>query len=105
MTGSASPTGTARLEAVVHGRVHGVGFRLFTIGVARGLGLTGWVMNEPGRRVRCVAEGDRAGLERLLVLLREGPPGAFVERVDVTWQEPTGAFAQFEVRSGSHSGD
>jgi len=105
MTGPASPTGPGRFEAIVHGRVQGVGFRLFTVGVARGLGLTGWVTNEPGRRVHCVAEGDRAGLDRLLLLLHEGPPGAFVERVDVAWQEPTGAFSQFEVRSGSHSGD
>jgi acylphosphatase len=94
-----------RLEAVVHGRVHGVGFRIFVVRQADRLGLTGWVANEPGRRVRCVAEGPRSGLEALLAELREGPSGALVERVDETWSPATGEFPDFDVRSGWHSGD
>lgn len=94
-----------RLEAVVRGRVHGVGFRVHVRRAAREMGLTGWVANEPGARVRCVAEGSRADLERLLAILREGPPGAWVEDVHVDWRPPTGEFAGFDVRSGWHSGD
>jgi acylphosphatase len=98
-------TGLERLEAVVHGRVQGVGFRFFVIRLAGRLGLTGWVANEPSGRVRCVAEGQRAELESLLAELREGPPGAAVERVEAAWSAATGAFSSFEARSGSHSGD
>jgi len=94
-----------RLEAVVHGRVQGVGFRIFVIRRAERRGLTGWVANEPAGRVRCVAEGPRAELEALLEELREGPPGAFVEGVDATWSAASGAFPDFDVRSGWHSGD
>ena len=94
-----------RLEATVHGRVHGVGFRVFVRREARQLGLTGWVANEPGRRVQCVAEGPRAGLESLLGALREGPPAALVERVDASWRSATGEFDRFDVRSGWHGGD
>jgi acylphosphatase len=98
-------TSAERLEAVVHGHVQGVGFRIFAVRRAGRLGLTGWVANEPGGRVRCVAEGPRPSLESLLGELRDGPPGAWVERVDASWSPATGEFADFDVRSGWHSGD
>ena len=94
-----------RLEAVVHGRVHGVGFRVFVLRLARAAGIRGWVANEAGGRVRVVAEGARGDLERLLDALREGPPAALVERVDASWPAPTGDLQGFEVRSGWHGGD
>ena len=98
-------TPSERLEAVIHGRVHGVGFRIFALREARRLGLRGWVANEPGRRVRCVAEGPRDALEALLRELHAGPSGASVDDVEVTWRPATGEFAGFDVRSGWHSGD
>lgn len=98
-------TDRARLEAVVHGRVQGVGFRYYTLRVATGLGLLGWVANEASGRVRVVAEGPTEGLRHLLDALREGPPGAFVDRVDEAWPQPAGTFDAFEVRSGWHAGD
>ena len=98
-------TDLARLEVVVHGRVQGVGFRYYALRVANGLGLRGWVANEPSGRVRVIAEGPATGLERLLEALRAGPPGAFVERVDDSWPSPSGTLPPFEVRSGSHPGD
>lgn len=94
-----------RLEALVHGRVHGVGFRIYAVRAARRLGLRGWVANEQGGRVRCVAEGPRPALDSLLDELRDGPSGAWVERVDATWSPATGSFQDFEVRSGWHGGD
>ena len=95
----------ARLEAVVHGRVHGVGFRVFVLRLARAAALQGWVANEPGGRVRVVAEGPLPDLERLLEAVRGGPPAALVERVDASWPSPTGDLEGFEVRSGWHGGD
>ncbi len=95
----------ARLEAVVHGRVQGVGFRMYVAETARDLGLAGWVANEPAGRLRCVAEGSPDDLQRLLDALRTGPRGAFVERVDEAWPPATGAFSRFEIRSGWHPGD
>lgn len=94
-----------RLDAVARGRVQGVGFRVHIRRAARGLGLTGWVANEPAGRVRCVAEGPRETLERLAGILHDGPPGAWVEDVNLTWQPATGEFAGFDVRSGWHGGD
>jgi acylphosphatase len=95
----------ARLDAVVHGRVQGVGFRMHVARVARPLGLVGWVANEAAGSVHCVAEGPRDDLERLLAALRAGPRGAVVDRVDEVFSAATGTFARFEIRSGWHPGD
>lgn len=99
------PEALRRLEAVVAGRVHGVGFRLFALGAARALGLDGWVANEPGGRVRVVAEGAEPQLRRLLEQLHAGPPAAVVEHVSEDWSQASGGFHGFEIRSGFHGGD
>lgn len=91
--------GRAALHCVVYGRVQGVGFRFFVVEEAERLGLTGWVRNRPdGRSVELVAEGARAKLEELRRLIAVGPPGAWVERVECTWKEPTGTFTSFAIR-------
>lgn len=94
-----------RLEAVVHGRVQGVGFRYHVRRRAETLGVGGWVANQPDGTVRCVAEGDLEALEALLTEVRRGPPGSRVERVDSAWRGATGEFDGFRVRSGAHPGD
>ena len=95
----------AHVEAVVHGRVQGVGFRVYALGVARGLGLVGWVANEGSGSVRVVAEGPEAELDRLVVALHDGPPSAHVERIEQHRSPATGAFTGFTIRSGWHGGD
>jgi acylphosphatase len=94
-----------RLEARIRGRVQGVGFRWFVLEWASTLGIVGWVANEPDGSVRCVAEGARPALDRLLERLRRGPPGARIDGVDATFGASTGGFDGFSVRSGAHSGD
>src|SRR5512135_2692924 len=95
----------SRLDAVVAGRVQGVGFRYFVMGTAWRLGLSGWVANLPDGRVQCVAEGPRSDLDALLDALREGPPAALVTNVSAAWMPATGAFSGFTVRSAGHRGD
>jgi acylphosphatase len=94
-----------RLDATVIGRVQGVGFRYFARREAEALGLDGWVANESNGSVRCVAEGPRDLLEAFLARLRDGPPGAFVERVVDAWMPASGTLGSFGVRSGGHLGD
>ncbi len=94
-----------RLDALVRGRVQGVGYRYFVLEEASRLGVGGWVANEPDGSVRCIAEGPRAQLETLLGLLREGPRGAWVDDVEATWGPPSGNLHGFTVRSGGHRGD
>lgn len=94
-----------RVDAVVHGRVQGVGFRYFAWREAQALGLTGWVANEADGSVRCVAEGPRDDLAAFVERLEAGPASAIVERVTVTWGGATGTLGPFGVRSGAHRGD
>jgi len=87
-----------RLSATVIGRVQGVGFRWWVRGVAERLGLTGWVMNAADERsVELVAEGPRRSLDELERLLRLGPPGAAVDRVDATRSPASGSYGRFQI--------
>ena len=94
-----------RVEVIVRGRVQGVGFRMFVGQAAANYGLVGWVRNEPDGSVRAVAEGGPGALEAFARELDVGPPGASVERVEVTWSPAIGGFDRFAIRSGWHSGD
>ena len=95
----------ARLEVSVRGRVHGVGYRYYVVTRAERLGLTGWVSNEQDGSLRCVAEGPRRDLERLLEAIKEGPPAASVEAVLEDWLAYTGRWGTFGIRSSGHRGD
>jgi acylphosphatase len=98
-------TARARLEVLVHGRVQGVGFRIFAVRAAALRQLSGWVANESDGGVRCVAEGARADLEAFARDLATGPIGASVDRVEATWSDPLGESGRFALRSGWHGGD
>jgi acylphosphatase len=87
-----------RLDAVVRGRVQGVGFRQSTEAQAHMLGLTGWVANRRDGAVSVVAEGSKPVLERFLKWLQNGPAMAHVDDVDIYWTEATGEFRSFSVR-------
>lgn len=69
---------------IVTGRVQGVGYRDWTVGAARGLGLSGWVRNRPEGSVEILADGPEAAIEALVRQCREGPPAARVDDVEVT---------------------
>ncbi len=88
----------ARLRAIVHGYVQGVGFRYFVVRQANALGLTGYVRNHWDGTVVVLADGPRPALEDLLALLRRGPSEAEVERVDVSWDTYSGQFGRFDIR-------
>jgi len=87
------------LHATVYGLVQGVGFRQFVVREARARGLRGWVRNGPhGDAVEVLARGDRARLEELLALIRRGPRGAVVRRVECEWSEAPDDPPGFTVR-------
>lgn len=84
------------VEVRVTGRVQGVSFRYYAQREAQGLGLTGWVRNEPDGSVAAHLEGARDQVEAMVAWCRHGPPSARVEDVDVRAAEPSGA-SGFEV--------
>lgn len=87
-----------RLSATVIGRVQGVGFRWWVRSAADRLRLTGWVMNAPDERsLELVAEGPVAALDELERLLRQGPPGSAVDRVEASRSPASGAYGPFQI--------
>ncbi len=94
-----------RIRATVRGQVQGVGFRWFVLREAAQLGLVGWVANAPDGTVLLEAEGEKNVLDRLVALVRRGPPGADVEGVSSTELPPLGTEAIFSVRALGHRGD
>lgn len=88
-----------RLEAVVRGRVQGVGFRAFVAERAKRLGVRGWVKNEWDGGVKVVAEGSEQALDALTTALREGPSLAHVNSVAIDWEaDQNEALPPFEIR-------
>jgi len=80
------------VQARVHGRVQGVGYRIWARGEAAGLGLMGWVRNERDGSVTAWLAGADAAVSAMIERLWQGPAGASVSRVDVeeieTWTAP-----------------
>ena len=66
----------------VFGVVQGVGFRWFVARHARSLGVTGYARNLPNGSVEVVVEGPDEAIPALERLLRTGPAGALVDRVE-----------------------
>jgi acylphosphatase len=86
------------LSATVIGRVQGVGFRWWVRSAADRLGLTGWVMNRDDERsLELVAEGSPGSLDQLEEMLRQGPPGAVVDRVEVSRSPASGGYERFQI--------
>ena len=92
------PPSSQRMHAVVRGRVQGVCFRAHTVDEAERLGLVGWVRNRTDRTVEVEAEGEEGALQALLRFLRQGPPSARVDGVDVEWREALGTEREFRYR-------
>lgn len=90
---------TTRIHAIVHGRVQGVGFRAFVVDRGISIGAKGWARNRWDGTVEVVAEGTHPQLERLLAALHQGPRMSDVTRVDVDWQDASGEFSSFHIRS------
>lgn len=65
----------------VEGRVQGVGFRFWTAGEARRLGIRGFVRNCSDGSVEVGAWGRPEDLDRMEERLGRGPPGALVSAV------------------------
>lgn len=87
-----------RLQAVVSGRVQGVGFREFVRQEASSRGLAGYVRNsDDGRDVEVVAEGGTDALTELLAALHGGPRFAQVAHVEASYSEANLGFSKFSV--------
>ena len=65
------------------GQVQGVSYRAFTQEQAAQLGIHGWVVNRDDGSVEAVLHGPGAKLGELITRMRQGPPAAKVDGLDV----------------------
>ncbi len=87
-----------RWRIKVIGDVQGVFYRFSAKMEADKLGLTGFGENESDDSVLIIAEGRQEALERFSVWLKEGPPMAEVEDIQIEEEDYVGKFKGFEVR-------
>mgnify|MGYP006268650311 CR=1 FL=1 len=88
----------AEAHVIVSGRVQGVWYRGATRRFAEAAGVRGWVRNLPDRRVEAVLQGNRAAVEKVIDFMREGPPGAAVTDVAISFRSPTEGYRGFDIR-------
>lgn len=93
----ARETDWIRREITFRGRVQGVGFRHATWTVARHYDLTGFVRNLPDGRVRVVAEGDTAEIDRFFEELMTRM-AYHIQAAEADNRAPTGQYAGFEIQ-------
>jgi len=87
----------SRLNVIIHGHVHGVGFRYFVLKNAVNLGLKGWVKNNIDGSVEVLAEGSKNKLLMLLNYLKIGPQLSYITKVEHNWSEYKDEFSQFNI--------
>jgi acylphosphatase len=87
------------LEAhiIVRGLVQGVGYRFFAEAVAKRLNIKGWVRNKADGSVEIVAQGSPNQLEQFITELKQGPPAAVVEEVQVNYKPAITTYSDFKV--------
>ena len=92
-----SEEGEAKVRVIIKGRVQGVGFRYWTCGEARRLGLRGWVRNRPDGAVEALFVGPGARVEDMLAACWRGPNFACITAVDVQDAPDETAPAEFHA--------
>ncbi|MBI4009181.1 acylphosphatase [Candidatus Roizmanbacteria bacterium] len=88
------------------GDVIGVGFRAWTKIQAKIVGVHGWVRNVfdkseifgQGGGVEALIQGDEDKVNKMINLLKEGPPVSRVDDTEIIWEEPKEMFEEFEIR-------
>lgn len=82
----------------IYGQVHGVFFRYNTQHIAQGLGLVGWVKNEPDGSVAIIAIGEENVLKKLIDWSQHGSGPSKVDKVDVHWEDVKHDFDNFTIK-------
>ena len=86
------------IEALVEGRLQGVGYRSSIQQQATRLGIKGYVRNCSGNKVQIIAEGNEDALCKLIDFLQKGPTRAEVENYNIEWIEPQEDFFRFSIK-------
>ena len=84
-------------EGLVRGRVQGVAYRAFCRRCAWELGITGYAQNLVDGSVRVGAYGPARQVAEFWNYLRQGPPLARIDSLDITDRASIGEPERFEI--------
>jgi acylphosphatase len=93
---------TKRINLIVYGLVHGVGFRVFIARTAKELNICGWVRNLPDGSVEIEAQGTDEMLEELLSRAQQGPTLANVTSIHKGEKTPDSNLEGFAITMDVH---
>lgn len=90
----------------IKGDIIGVGFRAWTKIQAKINNVSGWVkntFNNPGvfgvgGGVETLIQGDEKNINKMVELLKQGPPVSRVDDVEIFWQDPKEIVEGFEIK-------
>jgi acylphosphatase len=94
-----------KLTAYVSGKVQMAGYRSKVVTIARAFGLKGYVGNLPDGRVKIVAEGPDADLERFREAVRIKNTLIDVAEIEAEFSDATGAYEEFFKIAGERETD
>ena len=83
---------------LIRGVVQAVGFRFFTEDTARREGIGGFVRNLDSGHVEAVVEGEAQAVARFERAVRQGPPMARIDAMEIEDLAPTGRVVGFRIR-------
>ncbi len=86
------------LHLMIHGRVQGVWFRVSMQEIASRLKIHGWARNMPGGSVETHIQGNDKAVNDMLAWCYQGPPGARIDRIDITEVTPQAEYKMFSIR-------
>jgi len=86
-----------QVHIFVSGTVQGVFYRHNTRKKAKELRIKGWVRNLYNGRVEVTAEGEEEDLKKFIEWCKKGPELAFVENIEVEWNDYKGKYEDFSV--------
>jgi len=82
---------------VIHGKVQGVGFRLWIRNVANTLALVGSCRQLPDGSCEAIVQGEKNLVKQFTVACKRGPAEAVVERVEVSPMPVDQSLGRFDV--------
>ncbi|MBI3366674.1 acylphosphatase [Candidatus Roizmanbacteria bacterium] len=94
-----------QIHVYIKGDVIGVGFRAWTKIQAKINSVSGWVKNTfnqpdifgPGGGVEALFQGKEENINKMIEVIKKGPPVSRIDDVELFWQEPKEIFEGFEI--------
>ncbi len=84
-------------KLIVQGTVQGIFFRQFVKEHADKLNLLGFVRNLDSGNVEIIVEGEKEQIEKLFILVKEGPKHSQIRNVEVEERKWSGDFKGFKI--------